>query len=308
MESEVKKEESFPLVSVIVPCYNHENYIIECLNSIYNSSYKNIELILIDDGSKDKSYELAIEWLSKRLERFININTHKQYNAGICKTLNRLINKANGEFIFPIASDDCITVNGIRDSINQLLLSSKDILITDVSLIDENSKLISKSACSFYKRPISFYRNKYILYTDILLNWNPPFQFFCIKKIYYKKYGYYDETISFEDYNFILEAIKNDSIAYSNLISREYRIRLTNRITPGLKLDTINKELINIQYTFLFRFSGYKKFLIKLLIMNNLEHKNVFVIIKKYFSKFVLKLIRLLLLVLYKLSWNKYDN
>lgn len=308
MESEVKKEESFPLVSVIVPCYNHENYIIECLNSIYNSSYKNIELILIDDGSKDESYEVANKWLSKKQKRFTNINIDKQDNVGICKTLNRLINKAKGEFIFPLASDDMIPVNGIRDSVNQLLLTSKDILLTDVSLIDENSKLISKSASAFYRRPTCFYKNKYILYSDIILNWNPPFQFYCAKKSYYEKYGYYDETISFEDYDFILKAIKNDNFTYSNLISREYRIRLNNRITPGLEIETINKELISIQYSFLFKFSGYKKFLIRLLLMQNLEQKSLLGFIKKYYSKISLKVIRQSLFILYKLSRNKYAD
>ncbi|MDY0213644.1 MAG: glycosyltransferase [Desulfuromonadaceae bacterium] len=90
-----------PLVSVIVSSYNHEQYIEECLLSIINQTYPNIELIVTDDGSKDDTAKV-IESLQKKYD----FNFHTQKNQGLVKTLNDCIARAKGEFIAPFGSDD----------------------------------------------------------------------------------------------------------------------------------------------------------------------------------------------------------
>ena len=59
-----------PLVSIIIPAYNHENYIQECFDSIINQTYQNIELILLNDGSKDSTHSKILEYEDKLKERF----------------------------------------------------------------------------------------------------------------------------------------------------------------------------------------------------------------------------------------------
>jgi alpha-1,3-rhamnosyltransferase len=93
-----------PLVSVIVPSYNHADFVAECLQSIFAQSYDNIELIVLDDGSKDNSVEI-LEELKKQHEFIFEHHA----NQGLTATLNKGLNLANGQYIAVIASDDTMT-------------------------------------------------------------------------------------------------------------------------------------------------------------------------------------------------------
>ena len=75
-----------PLVSVVISAYNHENYIQETINSIIAQTYEKIELIIIDDGSIDLTFEKILEMENVCKERFINIIFKKQKNQGIGTT------------------------------------------------------------------------------------------------------------------------------------------------------------------------------------------------------------------------------
>jgi len=93
-----------PLISVIVPVYGVENYISKCLDSILNQTYKNLEILLIDDGSKDRSGEICEEYRQK--DNRIAVY-HKQ-NGGLSDARNYGIDRAKGEYLTFIDSDDYI--------------------------------------------------------------------------------------------------------------------------------------------------------------------------------------------------------
>src|ERR1039458_8071818 len=88
-----------PLVSVIVPLYNHAAYLEECLNSIRDEDWPRLELLVLDDGSKDDSFARLQAWVNKHGARFENVWIASQPNQGICKTLNKLIAAAQGDFL-----------------------------------------------------------------------------------------------------------------------------------------------------------------------------------------------------------------
>ena len=91
-----------PRVSVIMPSYNHAHYIERAIRSVVGQSYPNIELIVVDDGSRDGSPELL-----QRLSAELGFTLIIQPNAGVCRTLNRGIHEfATGEWIALLASDD----------------------------------------------------------------------------------------------------------------------------------------------------------------------------------------------------------
>lgn len=90
-----------PLVSVILPSYNHAKYIEAAILSVANQTYKNIELIVIDDGSSDDSGRV-ISALQERFKfRFI-----EQENRGVAKTIERALTLASGKYVSPFSSDD----------------------------------------------------------------------------------------------------------------------------------------------------------------------------------------------------------
>ncbi len=102
------------LVSVIVPAYNHELYVYECLMSIYNQTYKNIELIIIDDGSTDSTPDIVQTFLEEYSGRFSNVKFRSRPNKGLSSTLNEMLSLCRGVWIFPLASDDKYCTNKIE--------------------------------------------------------------------------------------------------------------------------------------------------------------------------------------------------
>ena len=96
------------LVSVIIPAYNHEKYVQETIKSIINQTYQNIELIVIDDGSKDFTWQKILEMKDECERRFEKVHFETKQNEGTCKTLNKLLSCAQGDFIDLIASDDLV--------------------------------------------------------------------------------------------------------------------------------------------------------------------------------------------------------
>lgn len=152
-----------PEISVIVPVYNTELFLNRCINSIINQSHKNIEIIIINDGSTDQSEKIILEFCAsnKRIRYF------KQENIGLGRTRNRGIELALGTYLAFIDSDDYIR----RDMLEKLVTKAKndrlDIVCSEV-YIDKGNKLqIRKKINAFESIDLStksseeFYKNYY---------------------------------------------------------------------------------------------------------------------------------------------------
>ena len=100
-------------VSIIVPVYNVEKYISECITSLIEQTYENIEIIIINDGSTDKSKEICQE-LKEKDERIIFITKH---NSGVSDTRNIGISKSTGDYIVFVDSDDYIDKHYIEEMV-----------------------------------------------------------------------------------------------------------------------------------------------------------------------------------------------
>ena len=87
-----------PLVSVLISSYNHADFVEASIRSVYAQSYPNIELLVVDDGSRDGSVELL-----KQLQAELGFDFVAQANKGLCTTLNEMIARSKGRYIAPVS-------------------------------------------------------------------------------------------------------------------------------------------------------------------------------------------------------------
>jgi len=128
----------YPKVSIVIPVYNYEQYIRECIDSCLTQTYTNIEIIVVDDGSTDGTPAI-IESYGNRI---ISI---KQKNLGAAVALNNGMRASTGEFVCWLSSDDAFLPNKIELQVNQfLLLPGYDLIYTDFYVIDSNGVTISE--------------------------------------------------------------------------------------------------------------------------------------------------------------------
>jgi glycosyltransferase involved in cell wall biosynthesis len=110
-----------PLVSIIIITYNSANFVMETLQSAKDQTYKNIELIISDDGSRDKTIEICNEWMLKNENRFSRIELLTvPFNKGIPANCNRGVKAAKGEWVKIIAGDDILHQKCIELNINYI--------------------------------------------------------------------------------------------------------------------------------------------------------------------------------------------
>ncbi|MBR5369888.1 MAG: glycosyltransferase family 2 protein [Bacilli bacterium] len=150
-EQEIKKvREKYPLVSIIVPVYNGSNYMREAIDSALKQDYPNIEIIVVNDGSKDdgKTEEIALSYGDK-------ITYYKKENGGVSTALNFGISKMKGAYFSWLSHDDRYYENKISTQmyylINNNLLNKKVITYTDYDVINEKSKVIGETSFGVYR-------------------------------------------------------------------------------------------------------------------------------------------------------------
>ncbi|QJR30733.1 glycosyltransferase [Limnobacter profundi] len=144
----MKEEETFK-VSVIVPVYNVEGYLAECLESILNQTYKNTEIILINDGSTDGSRNLILNFM-KNHDQIILIETE---NNGLSCARNVGLDKASGDYIVFVDSDDWIE----KDAIEKCMAEAKS---KNVEIVFFNANAFADGVSEFEVERISYDRPK----------------------------------------------------------------------------------------------------------------------------------------------------
>ncbi len=130
-----------PLVSIIVPIYNVEKHLRNCLSSVEEQTYQNYEVLLINDGSTDSSGHI-IEEYTKKDNRFTAIN---QINGGLSAARNTGIYHARGEYMFFLDSDDYIEKDAINNLVTALGSEKFDIILANAYRVQGNSKSLIKN-------------------------------------------------------------------------------------------------------------------------------------------------------------------
>mgnify|MGYP004526785091 CR=1 FL=1 len=127
-------------VTIVIPVYNAEKYLHKCVSSIQCQTYKNLEIILIDDGSKDKSPQICDEL--QKLDERIRV-VHKK-NEGAGKSRNRGINLATGDYIFFVDSDDYIKNTLVETCLNAIDNELASMVMFGIEDVDEQENKIGE--------------------------------------------------------------------------------------------------------------------------------------------------------------------
>jgi len=221
------------LVSVIVPIYNSEQYLHRCIDSIVNQSYKNIEIILIDDGSTDNSDKIYDEY-AHRDNRIRVIYTKN--NDGPAAARNVGIENSKGEFIFFVDSDDFIDNDALNLLIGSYNQYKADIIVGDFNKIKDNnssdsghsrfflsSKLLTKQNIIDYIRYYLKKPNRFPLFTQ---SWGRLFKSSIIKKnnIFFNTdlRTFEDVTFNFDYLKYINKLFFLKEVLYNHLVHDNY--------------------------------------------------------------------------------------
>lgn len=125
-----------PLISVIVPCYNVEKYVAECLKSIVEQSYENLEIIVVNDGATDNTEREILPFLEDKRVKYI-----VQKNQGLSGARNTGLDNMKGEYVCFVDSDDFIHPDFVKTLYQNLAENGADISIADVLLYYKNSQI-----------------------------------------------------------------------------------------------------------------------------------------------------------------------
>lgn len=213
------------LVSILVPAYNHENYIIDCLESVKKQTYTDIELIILDDFSSDYTYFLAQRWCVDNSNYFLNCEVYQNTeNCGVARNCNILLGKAKGYYIKFIASDDMLMPNAISDMV-AFFEDNTDydfIFSNGYHVLNCSTYPISKECIStvLYKKIPphgkgifdELYKKDYIAAPTVML-----------KRTTFDRYGLYSEGYVFEDWEYWLRVAVDGNIGYLKKKTVAYR-------------------------------------------------------------------------------------
>ena len=223
-------EERFPLVSVIVPVYNMQEFLAETLDSIVESSYTKLEILIIDDGSQDQSVQIAQSYA----QRDARIRLLTQANGGACKARNHGIREAKGTYILPLDSDDLILPWFIEEAVKVL---EKE---RDVKAVFSQGEFFGEKTGQWNVPDF----NIHLLARKNML---------CISALYRKEDwerigGYCEEMQAREDWEFWMHMLKDGGrVVRFPQVGLKYRIRkgskrISDRQWKKAVVDTLNRR------------------------------------------------------------------
>ncbi|MCT7522584.1 glycosyltransferase [Aliarcobacter cryaerophilus] len=247
-----------PKISVIIPVYNTERYLDKCLNSCINQTFKDIEIILINDGSTDNSFEIC----KKYLKIDSRIRLFSQENKGQGFSRNFGIMNSKSDFIFFLDSDDYIENNTIKKLYSKVIKDKSDIVIGGWKRVDETGNSISlnpiisediinssNKATYIFSGQISLIScgilfNKRLFLDNFLFFQNSAYEDVCIVPVIY----YLANKISIFNENLYIWLDREDSTSnnftlyHANGINNIYNEWL-NFLLKQKEFDVINKDL-----------------------------------------------------------------
>ncbi len=217
------------LVSILIPAYNHQDYVKITLDSILNDDYKEKEIVIIDDGSTDNTDTAIKEWIDSNGHK-IRVIYKSRENRGLTKTLNELISLSSGEYIVTLASDDYLIGSSLKKRVEYLELNrDKYALFSDCIVVDDSGEKIYNSGLFEYRK---IDRSNLItdrgIRREFILNFALPGPILMIKRDFFRDNRAYNEDMYMEDYDLYLNLASKNMIGFLDIKVSAYRIHDSN--------------------------------------------------------------------------------
>lgn len=251
---------NYPLISVIVPAYNHQDYIQQTLRSIIAQTYPNLELIIINDGSKDNTDAKIIEMLPECRKILAHVEYINRENRGVVNTINQALDMIKGEFFYTVASDDAAKPNAVETFYN--VIKQDDgiaIVCGDCELIDSTGKrvywdekqnIVPLSKASFKtfaeylknkRKDVDFSSDNYGSYKTLIKSNYLTSGLFRTSAVI--AVGKYDSRFKIEDWYMALQLSKKNKIKFVDEILFSYRWHETNTVK---NIEFMRQEMYSI--------------------------------------------------------------
>lgn len=264
-------------VSIVIPVYNSSKYLDKCINSIINQSYSNIEVVLIDDGSKDDSGSICDNYAKKDNR----VHVYHQKNSGVSTARNNGISKANGDYVTFIDSDDFVHQDYIQKLVDNL--KSDSLSVCQIENYYGRDIVENKD-----DKNIVLNKNQFIeLCTMYLLN-TPCCKLYNLDIIKKSKILFDTKLSLGEDLLFNLDYLKNvNGIVITNRKLYYYRKDDNNTLSTAYNPDMLNIQLLLFdKYTDFFEntkmnnnelriFDSYRLSTLKIIIENEFRNKKI---------------------------------
>jgi len=257
-EDKLSQNEKKPLVSIVVPFYNVEKYIGQCLDSIINQTYRNIEIICVDDCGQDNSIQIVKEYAKK--DKRIKIVRHKN-NKGLGGARNTGLENAKGKYIFFIDSDDWINICCIQLTVEKLIETGLNTVFFKADTYYDKTKNLTPIWYPEYKN----HPNGYFKIDEDNMcklphySWNKGYrrEFLINNKIKWQENVIYEDMEFFfklfiaSPYTYMIDEplyiyrIRDDSIigkCYKNLTKAEDLYTITKNIYDYLKSNNLMEK------------------------------------------------------------------
>ena len=197
-----------PLVSVICLCYNHERFVRDALQSVIDQTYSPIELIVVDDFSRDRSAEIIRNFVAHHPEvTFIQLPA----NMGNCRAFNRGLAITQGKYIIDLAADDVLTQKRVERGV-AVFESNPEIGVqfSDAELMDENGLTTGFHSDKFPHITIP----SGMIFSDILSRYFINSPTMMMRKSLLDELGGYDESLAYEDFDFWVRSTQRTQYKY----------------------------------------------------------------------------------------------
>ncbi len=218
-------ESERPLITVIVGCYNHAQYVEQCLDSVRRQTYANVQLVVFDDGSTDDSVQVIERWIAAHGAHCTFIRDGD--NLGLCQRLNQALLIAAGEYVAMTAADDLWLPEKLERQVAILQAAPEHVALvySDAYQMDAQGADLRRTYlehCQAVPAPEGNVFRK-LLEGNFVLAQTALWRRTC-----YEKVGLYDESISTEDWDMWLRVSARFSFVFSPYVSAKYRIVQTS--------------------------------------------------------------------------------